>query len=64
MFWFKEFLERVGEDKAALLMHTEPKDPHGQDLIAIIQELGLTDDQISLSVTKVPRKILQRFIVL
>ena len=34
-------------------MHTEPKDPHGQDLIAIIDELGLTDDQVSLSIEKV-----------
>jgi hypothetical protein len=30
LFWFKEFLERVGEDKATLIMHTEPKDPFSQ----------------------------------
>ena len=32
IFWFKEFLDKVGHDKAMLIMHTEPKDPNGQDL--------------------------------
>ena len=31
-FWFKEFLDRVGHDKATLLMHTDPHDVHGQNL--------------------------------
>ena len=50
--WFKEFLDKVGPDKAMLIMHTEPKDPNGQDLVAIIEELGLTESQIALSTTK------------
>ena len=55
IFWFKEFLDRVGHDKATLLMHTEPHDPHGQDLVAIIESLGLDkQDQVVLSTTKVP----------
>ena len=29
LWWFKEFLDEVGHDKAALIMHTDPKDPHG-----------------------------------
>ena len=29
VFWFKEFLDRIGKDKAVLLMHTEPSDPNG-----------------------------------
>ena len=54
MFWFKEFLDRVGQDKAVLVMHTEPKDPHGQDLINIIETLQLTEGEIAISRTKLP----------
>lgn len=54
IYWFKEFLDEVGHDSACLLMHTEPKDPHGQDLVAIIEELGLTNGEISFSVQKLP----------
>ena len=58
IFWFKEFLDRVGHDKAVLLMHTEPKDPNGQDLAAIIEELGLDQGQVMLSTVKVqPEKL-------
>jgi len=32
IFWFKEFLDKVGHDKATLIMHTNPKDEAGQDL--------------------------------
>tara|TARA_Y100001938_G_C8099766_1_gene440780 strand:+ start:5474 stop:6721 length:1248 start_codon:yes stop_codon:yes gene_type:complete len=53
IFWFKEFLDIVGHDKAILIMHTEPKDPNGQDLEAIIDELKLTEGQVLLSTTKV-----------
>ena len=35
-------------------MHTEPKDPHGQDLEHIIEHLGLENRQIMLSTQKVP----------
>ena len=42
LIWrFKEFLDIVGHDKAFLLMKTDPKDENGQDLDAIIYELGL-----------------------
>lgn len=54
LWWFKEFLDRVGHDKARLLMHTDPKDVHGQDLEAIAKELKLTREQFLLSVNKVP----------
>ena len=54
IFWFKKFLDKVGHDKAQLIMHTDPKDPHGQDLEHIIDHLGLdTDRQVLLSVQKV-----------
>tara|TARA_R100001510_G_C7653088_1_gene211119 strand:- start:24 stop:1292 length:1269 start_codon:yes stop_codon:yes gene_type:complete len=53
LFWFKEFLDKVGHDKASLVMHTEVKDPNGQDLEAIINHLGLTDGQVLFSQQKV-----------
>ena len=53
IFWWKEFLDKVGHDKATLIMHTELRDPHGQPLDYIINELGLTDGQIRFSTSKV-----------
>ena len=53
IWWFKEWLDRVGHDKAMLLMHTDPRDPHGQDLPHLIQHLGLNQGQVLLSTTKV-----------
>ena len=53
IFWFKEFLDRVGHDKAALVMHTDIKDNHGQDLEAIIHELGLLNGEVLFSTAKV-----------
>lgn len=54
IFWFKSFLDKVGHDKAMLLMHTDVKDPNGQDLEAIISEIGLTDGQVRFSQEKLP----------
>jgi len=56
IFWFNEFLDRVGRDKAMLIMHTEPKDPNGQDLEAIIDKLGMSQSEILISVQKLPPK--------
>jgi len=58
IYWFKAFLDKVGHDKATLIMHTDPKDPHGQDLNVIIKELGLLNGQIMLSQEKYPQEIL------
>ncbi len=52
MFWYNDFLDKVGRDKSTLIMHTEPKDPNGQDLIAIQKKLNLNDDQFKISTTK------------
>ena len=52
IFWFKDFLDKVGHDKAILIMHTEPKDPNGQDLVAIMNKLGLTNGEVRLSQQK------------
>jgi len=53
IWWFKEFLDRVGHDKATLIMHTDTKDVHGQDLEAIVNELGLTNQEVLFSRDKV-----------
>jgi glycosyltransferase involved in cell wall biosynthesis len=54
VFWFKKFLDRVGHDKACLIMHTDPKDGHGQDLGHIVEHLGLdTQRQVMFSTQKV-----------
>ena len=62
IWWFKEFLDKVGHDKASLLMHTDPKDPHGQDLSVIVNNLGLTKGQVYISTQKVPPEELARII--
>jgi len=53
VWWFKEFLDIVGEDQACLLMHTDARDPHGTDLPHIIEHLGANDGQVLLSTNKV-----------
>ncbi len=54
LFWFKAFLDKIGHDKASLIMHTDPKDPHGQDLGHIVEKLGLdTQRQVMFSTQKV-----------
>jgi len=55
IWWFKEWLDKNDlHDKAQLIMHTDPGDPHGQDLNHIIEHLGLNDRQVLLSTKKIP----------
>jgi len=54
IWWFKEFADKVGREYVKLIMHTDSKDPNGQDLDAIIQELGLADGTVLLSRNKIP----------
>ena len=58
IFWFKTFLDRVGHDKACLVMHTDVKDQHGQNLEAIIKNLGLINGEVQFSTQKVDPNIL------
>lgn len=58
IWWFKEFLDEVGHDKAMLLMHTDVRDPNGQDLEAIVHELGLTEGQVIFSTEKIDSRVL------
>jgi glycosyltransferase involved in cell wall biosynthesis len=53
LWWFKEWLDKVGHDKAMLLMHTDARDPHGQDLPHLIQHLNIADGQVLISTNKV-----------
>jgi glycosyltransferase involved in cell wall biosynthesis len=53
IWWFKEWLDKVGHDKAVLLMHTDAQDPHGQDLPHLINHLHLQEGQVLLSTDKI-----------
>jgi glycosyltransferase involved in cell wall biosynthesis len=50
--WFAEFLEKVGNDKAMLIMHTDPHDPNGPNLVMNIDKLGLTNGEVRFSTQK------------
>ena len=54
VYWFKEFLDNVGADDATLIMHTDPNDVHGQDLMGMVTDLGLKDGEIQFSTDKLP----------
>ena len=54
VYWFNEFAEEVGPENVCLIMHTDPKDPHGTDLSYMINELNADDGRIMLSVNKMP----------
>lgn len=56
--WFKEFLDRIGHENACLIMHTDPKDPFGQDLRAILKDQEVEEGQILLSTDKVDPQLL------
>jgi glycosyltransferase involved in cell wall biosynthesis len=54
IWWFKQWLDKVGHNRATLLMHTDPHDQHGQDLPHIIERLGVNKGQVLLSTVKMP----------
>ena len=58
VWWFNEFAEKVGPENVQLILHTDPKDQHGQDLEAIIHDLEADDGRIILSSQKVPPEVL------
>ena len=60
IFWFKDFLDIVGKDKAKLIMHTEVKDQHGQDLEEIIRFLGIDNGEVMFSEKKIPPETLAK----
>ena len=56
IFWFKKFLDRIGDKKAKLIMHTDPKDINGPDLNSVIMHLKLTDGQVMFSTNRLEFK--------
>ena len=54
LYWYNDFLNEIGRDKARLILHTEPKDPNGQDLVAIMHNLNLVNGEVYLSTNKLP----------
>lgn len=52
VWWFKEFLDEVGHDKACLIMHTNPKEPTGPDLEYVTNAAGMDNGQVLLSPAK------------
>ena len=56
IWWFNDFLNKVGRDKACLLMHTDPKDPNGQDLNVIVNHLELDKGQVFISNQHIPQE--------
>jgi len=52
--WFNEWAEKVGPENVCLIMHTDPKDPNGQDLEEIIREFGMDDGRVVISRNKMP----------
>jgi glycosyltransferase involved in cell wall biosynthesis len=59
IFWFYDFLKELKKKnpkaKAKLLMHTEPKDPNGQDLFAICGKLDTAQSKdVLISTDKLP----------
>lgn len=52
IWWYNDLLKKIGRDKTLLLMHTDPQDPNGQDLQKIINDLGLTREQVLISDTR------------
>ena len=53
LWWYKDWLDEVGHDKACMVMHTDPYDDNGPNLDAIMQELKLKDGQLYFSRDKV-----------
>jgi glycosyltransferase involved in cell wall biosynthesis len=52
--WFNNFAEEVGPENVCLIMHTDPKDPQGQDLNAILIDKQITDGRVMFSSQKMP----------
>ena len=55
--WYGSFLDQLSEEdakKCVLLLHTDPNDPYGQDVNAILSDFNLNNGQVLVSSEKVP----------
>lgn len=55
---FKQFLDHVGHDKAFLLMHTDPHDKEGANLIEVANLLELENYQLGFSANRIPPEVM------
>ena len=54
LWWWSEWIEERGlQGKVQLIMHTDPKDGHGQDLTHIANHLGMVNREVLFSTQKV-----------
>ncbi len=56
ILWYSEFLKKLTKEeseKCSLILHTDPKDPYGQDLDVLLTDLELDNGQILISKQKV-----------
>ena len=56
--WFKKFCDKIGDDKAVLIMHTDANDPYGQPLDHLIHHFGVNNGQVMISREKVGPEVL------
>ena len=63
LWWYKNWIEDHGlQEKVQLIMHTDPKDVHGQDLVHIANRIDLvTNRQVLFSTEKVPIDLMGAF---
>ena len=52
IYWFSKFLDKVGHDKAILIVHTDPNDPYGQPIEHLMGHFGLDKGQVLISRNK------------
>ena len=55
LYWFKEYCELNPDRKIKLVMHTDPKDPYGTDLDAMIRDFK-AEDFVMLSREKISQQ--------
>tara|TARA_Y100000592_G_C5448654_1_gene307477 strand:+ start:77 stop:1345 length:1269 start_codon:yes stop_codon:yes gene_type:complete len=58
LYWFNKFAEDVGPENVCLIMHTDPKDPNGQDLHQMIEDMDMIDGRVVISNKKLPPEVL------
>lgn len=64
LWWWKEWIDKRDlSGKVQLIMHTNPFDPHGQDLNHIAKELGMTNREVVFSTKKVSTKGMPAFYI-
>tara|TARA_B100000131_G_scaffold314985_1_gene352676 strand:- start:3601 stop:4884 length:1284 start_codon:yes stop_codon:yes gene_type:complete len=61
IYWFKQLCEEIGNEKAFLLMHTDPRDIHGQPLDYLIDHFGLKGQVIISSNKVAPEQLAQMY---